>query len=73
MSSQVLATHVAADLACTVELERWDVSLASTGAAVTIELRVTQVYRREEGSWKLIHRHADRLAPKGSVDAMAEK
>lgn len=73
MTSQVLATHVTADLACTVELERWDVRLASTGAAATIELRVTQVYRREQGSWKLIHRHADRLAPKASVDSIAEK
>jgi len=73
MTSQVLATHVAADLACTVELERWDVRLASTGAAATIELRVTQVYRREEGSWKLIHRHADRLAPKGHVDSLVEQ
>jgi len=73
MTSQVLATHVSGDLACTVELERWDVRLASTGAAATIELRVTHVYRREEGSWKVIHRHADRLTPKGSVDALAEK
>jgi ketosteroid isomerase-like protein len=24
-------------------------------------LRVTQVYRREEGEWKVVHRHADTL------------
>lgn len=25
-------------------------------------LRVTLVYRREEGGWRLVHRHADPLA-----------
>jgi ketosteroid isomerase-like protein len=25
-------------------------------------LRVTQVYRREDGSWKVVHRHGDRLS-----------
>jgi ketosteroid isomerase-like protein len=25
-------------------------------------LRVTHVYRREDGDWKLVHRHADRAA-----------
>ncbi len=44
-----------------------------TRSAATIDLRVTHVYRREEGSWKLVHRHADRLTPKGSVDSLAEK
>ena len=26
-------------------------------------LRATQVYRREEGEWKIIHRHGDVLTP----------
>jgi ketosteroid isomerase-like protein len=25
-------------------------------------LRVTQVYRREDGEWKVVHRHGDRLS-----------
>ncbi|HXJ83899.1 MAG TPA: uracil-DNA glycosylase family protein [Candidatus Methylomirabilis sp.] len=61
MTSQVLATHVSTDLACTVELEHWDVRLASTGSMASIDLRVTHVYRREDGAWKVIHRHGEHL------------
>ena len=73
MSSQVLATHVSADLACTVELEHWDVRLASTGETATIDLRVTHVYRREEDGWKVIHRHGEHLVPKGNMEAIVKK
>ena len=47
-----LACVAGADLAYTVALEHH-------GARV---LRVTHVYRREDGGWKLVHRHADPLA-----------
>ena len=49
-----LACAVGADLAYTVALEHH-------GERV---LRVTHVYRREDGDWKLVHRHADPLATK---------
>jgi ketosteroid isomerase-like protein len=29
---------------------------------IPMKLRVTEVYRREDGDWKLVHRHADSLA-----------
>jgi hypothetical protein len=40
MTSEVLSTRLGRSR-CTVELERWDVRLAKTGATAPIELRVT--------------------------------
>jgi ketosteroid isomerase-like protein len=33
-------------------------------------LRVTHVYRRIDGAWRVVHRHADPLAAKTAVDAV---
>lgn len=46
------------DLAYTVGFER---GLASVSGAPAQEMviRVTHIYRREGGEWKLVHRHAD--------------
>ncbi len=53
--------HEGADLAYTVGYEIGDVAL--DGAPVTRQrLRVTQVYRRQDGQWRLVHRHGD-VAP----------
>lgn len=73
MTSEVLATHVSGDLACTVELEHWNVRLAATGESAVIDLRVTHAYRREAGAWKLIHRHGEHLVPKGDMEGIARK
>jgi ketosteroid isomerase-like protein len=57
---ELLAAGVSGELAYTVELEHTSVSVDG----VPVEpytLRVTQVYRREDGEWKVVHRHGDQL------------
>jgi ketosteroid isomerase-like protein len=46
------------DLAYTVGSERGEV-VVDGGAPQTMVIRVTHVYRRFGGEWRLVHRHAD--------------
>ena len=57
---EVLAADVVGDLAYTAGLEHTSASV--DGEPRTYTLRVTQVYRREEGEWRVAHRHGDTVA-----------
>jgi ketosteroid isomerase-like protein len=46
------------DLAYTVGFERGEVAV-DDGPARPMTIRVTHIYRRVDGAWRLVHRHAD--------------
>lgn len=54
---ELKACDVIGDMAYTAGLERTSVSVDGKPRSYT--LRVTQVYRREHGEWKVVHRHGD--------------
>ena len=54
-----LATVFDDALGCTVELER--LTRQVDGQTEELSLRATTVYRREDGAWRVIHRHGDSL------------
>lgn len=58
---EVLAYDVVGDMAYTAGLEHTSASV--NGEPGTYTLRATQMYRREDGEWKVVHRHADMVAP----------
>jgi ketosteroid isomerase-like protein len=49
---------VGKDLAYVLWFERFNGSIAGR-AVQPILVRVTHIYRREDGEWKIVHRHAD--------------
>jgi ketosteroid isomerase-like protein len=51
------AYDVIGDLAYTAGFEHTSVSIDGQQRSYT--LRVTQAYRREDGEWKVVHRHGD--------------
>jgi ketosteroid isomerase-like protein len=53
----LIAAEVSGDFAYTVHREM--TSTTVDGQPRDYVLRVTQVYRREAGAWKVVHRHAD--------------
>jgi ketosteroid isomerase-like protein len=66
---EVVAAGASGDLAYTIGFEHNTVSV--NGRPTTYTLRVTHVYRREDGEWKIVHRHGDRPpdepAPEGPL------
>jgi ketosteroid isomerase-like protein len=59
-----LAMGMSGDLAYTVWLENGEVRYAGREELSPRVLRVTHIYRREDGTWKIIHRHADAITEK---------
>ena len=66
---EVIAADASGDLGYIVGFEH---TTASVGGAPPqpYELRVTTIFRRENGEWKVVHRHAD--PPPGSESARAQ-
>jgi ketosteroid isomerase-like protein len=56
-----LASYIAPDLATIYEVEHGKVSL-SGGPVTCWVLRTTTTFRREDGTWKVVHRHADPIS-----------
>jgi ketosteroid isomerase-like protein len=52
------------DLAYTLEIERYVAKVGGSADVRDVALRVSCIYRLEDGVWKLLHRHADpRVGP----------
>jgi ketosteroid isomerase-like protein len=62
---EIVAAGASGDLAYTVGYEH-NRLVKADGEPREYSLRVTHVYRREDGQWKIVHRHAD--APPGDTE-----
>ena len=58
---EYLSSAASGDLAYTVAIERSAVQRIGQEAPVETALRVTHIFRKVQGAWKLVHRQADPL------------
>jgi ketosteroid isomerase-like protein len=70
---EYLTSAVSGDLAYTVTIERSQALVAGQTAPMPMALRATHVFRKEDGAWKLLHRHADHLVEKTAPAAVLGK
>jgi ketosteroid isomerase-like protein len=56
---ETVATQVTPDLAYIVEVERFEAKVGGNQEITSGALRVTSIVRREDGVWRIVHRHAD--------------
>jgi len=57
-----LARHSNDELATILEVEHWRAKIGERDSVESFELRVTTTFRREDGEWKVVHRHADPIS-----------
>jgi ketosteroid isomerase-like protein len=67
-----ITSYKALNTAYLVETEHFRARVEGAAASEEFALRVTSIFRREEGFWKLVHRHADPAAQPQSRRSLAE-
>lgn len=58
-SFEILQMAANDDIAYWAGIQRSTVQMKGKPKAIPMDLRVTETFRREDGEWKLVHRHAD--------------
>ena len=56
---ETLAKYATPELAYIVQIERTNAKIGQSNKVVSLALRVTSIFRLEEGVWRLLHRHVD--------------
>ena len=68
-----VAKYVTPELAYIVEVERYKAKVGGGEELAPISLRVTSIYRREDGVWKIVHRHADPITTAQPAESVIQQ
>jgi ketosteroid isomerase-like protein len=68
-----VAKYVTPELAYTVWVERAKAKVGGREDLAPIDLRVTMIFRPEEGTWKVVHRHADSITTARPAESLIQK
>ena len=66
------AKCLTSDLGYIVEVERFEAKVAGSEEVSPVALRVTSIFCREGGAWKLLHRHADPITTARPGDSVLQ-
>ncbi len=70
---QVISKYVTPELAYIVEIEQAKAKVGVRKDITPYALRVTMIFRPEDGIWKVIHRHADPITAAQPVESVLPK
>jgi ketosteroid isomerase-like protein len=68
-----VAGNVTPDLAYIVEVERYRARLGGGAEITPVVLRVTSIFRPEDGTWKIVHRHADPITTAQPAESVIQQ
>jgi ketosteroid isomerase-like protein len=67
-----ISTVITPELAYTVEVERSRIRVGGSDELTAVAIRVTTVFRREDGEWKVTHRHADPITSMRPAESVVQ-
>lgn len=70
---KMLANGSSGDLAYAIWIEHGEVRVEGRDDYVPIVVRVTHIFRGEDGAWKIIHRHGDAVVEKTEATAILQR
>jgi ketosteroid isomerase-like protein len=70
---ETVAKYVTPELAYVVWVERYKVKLGGMEEFAPSALRVTMIFRPEDGVWKVVHRHADPITTAQPAESVIQK
>ena len=71
---EAISTFVTPELGYLVEVERFEVAVKGRQEMSPGALRVTTIVRREDGAWKVAHRHADPItSPQSAASVLRDQ
>ena len=71
--SERISEVVTEDLAYTLEIERTAIKAGGSDQIAQVSLRVTTIFRREDGEWRIVHRHADPITSPQSIESLLQQ
>ena len=73
VSVEIVAKHVTSELAYVVEIERPKAKVGGSKDITPFALRVTMIFRPEEGTWSIVHRHADPITTPQAAQSIIQE
>jgi ketosteroid isomerase-like protein len=67
-----ISRYSSSDLGYVVHIERTEARVAGSENLAQIALRVTMIFRREDDTWKVVHRHADQITTPRSITTLTQ-
>jgi len=70
---ETVGKYVTSDLACILWIERTNAKVGGAEEVTPCDLRVTMTLRPEDGTWKVVHRHADPITSARPAESVIQE
>jgi ketosteroid isomerase-like protein len=70
---EIVAKNVTAELAYVVQIEHMESKVGEREDVTPYDLRATIIFRPEDGTWKVVHRHADPITTAQPAESVIQE